>query len=395
MKRLLRALLPLIIIGAGVQVAMLFYGARPQAAPIERDQAVTFVQTHAVSIGDHTPTVRALGVVAAEKQVSLAPEVAGRVIEQNTALVEGGRIASGDPLIRVDPRDYAAAVAASKAELAQARVQVREEKTLGEVATFEWRDRPEGFSQETLDFALRQPHLEAAQARVQSARSRIARARRDLARTVLKAPFDAVVLTESVDVGQPVSPAVPVVTLAGIGRYQIQVSLPMSQLRFIDVPEVNTADDKGSTATVFNEAAGTADTREGYVVRLHGTIDERGRMAQLFVAVDDPLGVTRPIETRPLPLLLGTRVRVEIAGRPLRNVAVIPRRALLDSEAVWVLSDDNRLQRREVEISWREPGSVVVSSGLQVGDRVVLTSIPNATEGMAVSLSPDPPEGSG
>jgi RND family efflux transporter MFP subunit len=353
---------------------------------------VTHVQTIVASIGTHTPTIAAMGIVTAEKQVAIAPEVAGRVIEQNTALVPGGRIAAGDPLIRIDARDYSLAVESMKADLEQAKLMVREENTLKRVAEHEWRDRPEGFSDETLQFALREPHIDAAKARVDSARSRIAKAKRDLGRTILRAPFDAVVLVESVDIGQTVGPQAPIATLAGIDRYWVQVSLPVSHLELIDIPEVNITDDKGSTAIVHNEAAGRGDAREGYVVRLHGTIDERGRMAQLFVAVEDPLGRLQPVEARALPLLLGTRVRVEIEGRALPDVVVLPRRALRSDESVWTLDADNRLRRREVDVVWREPGSVIVRDGIAAGDRVVTTPLAIATEGMRVELTPESSE---
>jgi RND family efflux transporter MFP subunit len=353
---------------------------------------VTHVQTIEVAVVTHEPTIAAMGIVTAEKQVAVAPEVAGRVIEQNTALVPGGRIEAGDPLIRIDARDYSLAIESMKADLAQAQLMVREENTLRRVAEHEWRDRPEGFSEETLQFALREPHIDAAKARVDSARSRIAKAKRDLGRTILRSPFDAVVLVESVDVGQSVAPGAPIATLAGIDRYTVQVSLPVSYLELIDIPDVSITDDKGSTAIVHNEAAGSDEQREGYVVRLHGSIDERGRMAQLFIAVDDPLGRLQPVEARPLPLLLGTHVRVEIKGRALRDVVVVPRRALRDDESVWTLDVENRLRRREVEVAWREPGSVIVRDGLAAGDRVVTTPLAVATEGMKVELTPESSE---
>jgi RND family efflux transporter MFP subunit len=398
MKRLLRAIVPLAIVGGGLAGAAALYASRPQAAPIAEPEAVTHVETIEVAVGTHTPTIAAMGIVTAEKQVAVAPEVAGRVIEQNTALVPGGRIAAGDPLVRIDARDYSLAVDSMKADLAQAQLQVREEATLRRVAEHEWRDRPEGFSEETLQYALREPHIDAAKARVLSARSRIAKAKRDLGRTILRAPFDAVVLAESVDIGQSVGPAAPIATLAGIDRYWVQVSIPVSYLALVDIPDVSITDDKGSAAVVLGGsvgptapegAAGSGEQREGYVVRLHGSIDERGRMAQLFVAVEDPLGRLQPVGERALPLLLGTHVRVEIQGRALHDVVVLPRRALRNDESVWTLDADNRLRRREVEVAWREPGTVVVREGLAAGDRVVSTPLAVATEGMKVELSPE------
>lgn len=389
MQRVLRALLSLAILGIGGAAAAALLASKPKAAAIEQERPATHVQVQTVRLTDHRPTISAMGRVTAEKQVVVQPEVAGRVVEQNHALTRGGRVAAGDPLLRIDPRDYSAAVSAMEADLAQAQLAVREERTLKQVAEHEWRERPQGFSDETLEYALREPHLDAAKARVKSVRSRMSRARRDLARTIIRAPFDAIVLSEAVDLGQTVGPQVPVATLAGIERYWVEVSLPVAMLHHLEIPGVNTEAEQGSAATVVNEATGAEQIRDGYLVRLQGTVDPRGRMAQVFVAVDDPLGVHVPIEKRPLPLLLDTYVRIELQGRTMTDVVVLPRAALRPDGSVWVLGEDQRLQSREIDIAITEGASIVVADGLQPGDRVVVTPLPSATEGMRVTLAPE------
>jgi RND family efflux transporter MFP subunit len=392
MKRLKRAFVPLAIVGIGVCAAAVMIANRPHAAQVELEVPTTMVETVVATPGEHVAVVRAMGIVKPERQVVIAPEVTGRVIEQNAQLALGGRIGARDPLIRVDPRDYSAAVAATQAELAQANLSVREEKTLRRVAEHEWKDRPAGFSEETLEFALREPHLGVAQAQVSSAKSRMAKARRDLERTLVRAPFDALVVAEDVEVGQSVGPGVPIATLVGIDRYWINVSIPVAQLAHIEVPGVSTEADLGSKVRIFNEAAGEQHAaREGHVIRLLGTVDPRGRMAQVVVAVDDPLGLGTEASQRPAPLLLDTYVRVEIEGRPLPGVVPIPRSALHADRRVWIVDADQRLRAREVEIAWREPGQVFVASGLQPGDRVVTSTLAIATEGMKISAtSPSP-----
>lgn len=388
MKRLKRAFVPLGIVAVGIAAAMVMIDNRPQAAQVEVEVPATFVDTVRATPDDHIAVVRAMGVVKPERQVVIQPEVSGRVIEQNTQLVPGGRVRSGDPLIRVDPRDYTAAVTATQADLAQANLSVREEKTLRRVAEHEWKDRPQGFSEETLEFALREPHLDVAQARVSSAKSRMAKARRDLERTLVRAPFDALVVTEDVEVGQTVAPGVPIATLVGVDRYWVMVSIPVAQLGHLEVPGVNTEADQGSKVRIFNEAAGERHaSRQGYVIRLLGSVDPRGRMAQVMVAVDDPLGIEAEVSARPSPLLIDTYVRVEIEGRPLRRVVPLPRVALQGDHRVWTVDDDGRLRARQVEIAWREPGRVYVASGLEAGDRVVTTPLAIATDGMKISES--------
>lgn len=110
-------------------------------------------------------------------------------------------------------------------------------------------------------------------------------------------------------------------------------------------------------------------------------------MAQVMVAVDDPLGVRAEVGQRPSPLLLDTYVRVEIEGRELEDVVPVPRTALHGDEEVWVADSDDRLRPREVEVAWRERGRIFVSSGLQEGERVVTTPLAIATDGMKVTVA--------
>jgi len=387
--QLRRVLVPLVIVAGGVFVARSLIASKPEAAQLETEVPITWVEVRVAARTDERVRVTAMGVVKPEQQVVIQPEVSGRVVEQNHALVPGGRLAKGDVLVRIDPRDYSTAVAMNQAELAQARLMAREEDTLRKVAEHEWAGHTEGLSEETLAFTRRQPHLEAASARVSSAKSRIDKARRDLQRTFVRAPFDAIVVDEAVDVGQTVGPQSLVATLAGVERFWVQVSMPVAQLRHLDIPGTNATGDRGSTARVVHELAdGTSIEHPGYVVRLLGAVDERGRMAQVMIAVDDPLGLRAPMGERRLPLLMGSYVDVELDGRTLPGVVAVPRAALHDGDRVWIVDDDGRLRARTVEVAWREHDRVLVSSGIAAGERMVVTPLAAPTEGTAVSVAP-------
>jgi hypothetical protein len=164
--------------------------------------------------------------------------------------------------------------------------------------------------------------------------------------------------------------------------------VPVSQLQFLDIPGVNTTETHGSPAAVAGPADGDGAAREAYVLRLLPAVEERGRMAQVVVAVEDPLGLRLPPTERPTPLLIGTYVELELQGRVLKDVVPVPRAALRDDRFVWIVGEDGRLHAREVEIAWRERERVLVSHGLARGDRVVTTNLPVATEGMKVEIAP-------
>lgn len=388
MSKLMRAVSAITVVGLGVGVAGFLIANRPIAAHVEAEIPLTLVEVQTVSPGDHEVTVPAMGIVQPEREVGLQAEVGGIVVEVGDRLVDGGIVSSGEMLLKVDARDYATQLQINQAELAQARLAVREESQQRRVAEAEWRELPPGFSPESREYVMREPHLEAAEARVESVRSRIKKAKRDLGKAAVRAPFDAVVLNEDVDVGQLVGPGVPVARLAGVGRFWVVASVPVSQLQFLEIPGVNTTEVRGSSAEVAGPADGDAAAREAYVLRVLPAVEERGRMAQVVVAVEDPLGLKLPPTERPTPLLVGTYVELKLHGKVLKDVVSVPRTALRDDRFVWTVGEDGRLHAKDVDIAWRERERVLVESGLSAGDRVVTTNLPVATEGMKVEVAP-------
>lgn len=73
---------------------------------------------------------------------------------------------------------------------------------------------------------------------------------------------------------------------------------------------------------------GTAESepcyREGRVIRRLPEVDEPGRMAQLLIAIDDPLGLISPAKGT-TPLLLRAYVRARVMGRSVPSAAAVPR----------------------------------------------------------------------
>ena len=85
------------------------------------------------------------------------------------------------------------------------------------------------------------------------------------------------------------------------------------------------------------------------------------------------------------PLAPGLFVEAEIAGRRVRGAAVIPRAALHEGNRVWVVDAEGQLQGRALEIAQTERTQVVATGGLRSGERVCITPIAGASEGMRVN----------
>ena len=386
MKRFLRALLPVAILVGGIAIAMMLVRTRPEPPREVREEAATLVEIEVAEKRAHRVEVQASGTVTPARQVALTPEIAGRVVWVSERLAPGSRFRAGDVMVRLDAREHELAVNQQRAEVDRVRTELEIERGRVAVAEREWeifadQEAGEPGGQE---LALRQPQLRTARAAAAAAQSGLERAQLNVARTRLRAPFNAVVLEKNVDVGQHVGPTAPVAALVGTDEFWVQVSLPIHQLAWIDVPGVGGVDEsEGSTARVVQRVGDKVSVRDGRVVRLLGDVDPAGRMARVLVSVDDPYDLRGGDDSEgAMPLLVGSYVDVEIAASEVQQAVAIPRVALRDGDHVYVMNADDRLDIRDVSVRWRDRERVLVSEGLDDGDRVIVSAVPAPAEGM-------------
>ncbi len=392
--RIGKVLLPILILGAAIAGVALMMANPVTPERLEAEEQLVPVEVMEIAHTSEQVVVEAQGTVTAAQQVQVRPEVAGRIVKLSPSLVPGGRFAAGEILARIDERDYQVQLTSRQEAVTRARVALRQERALQAVAEEEWQ-RLEGSisgSQPDRDLVLRIPQIEQAESAVAAAEGNLAKAELDLERCTIKAPFNAVVLREQVDLGQLVNPQTEVATLAGTDAYWVQVSLPVEHLAWIEIPGRAGRDGSakpGSPATVVHRAGAARIRRQGRVERLLGDVDPAGRMARLLMVVDDPLAPDP--EGADLPLLLGSYVTVEIRGRTIEDAIVVPRRALREvqvggegsaREGLWLMDSGDRLAIREVEVVWREEDTVIVGNDLTDGERLITSSLSTPIEGM-------------
>lgn len=384
--RVFAVLIPALICVGGVAFAGMLVATRPSAERAAPESEGIPVRIATLAPTDERVVLRAQGQVIAARQVVMQPELNGRVTWMNDELVPGGRLAEGDPLVRIDSRDYRAALEQQRAQVASSRLNVSTEESRRVIAEREWalleRER-NAASASGRQLALREPQIQAAEASLRAAQSGLRQAQTNLSRTSLRAPFDAIVITENVDLGQLVGPSSQLATLVGTEHFWVRVSIPMEQLRHVRLPQ---GDQPGSNVTV-TQRVGEADAieRSGRVIRLLGDLDPVGRMARLLVEIDEPLGA--PGE---LPMLLGASVDVAIEAGTLEGVYRIPRAALHAEDQVHLFGG-GALALQPVEVIWREEESVLVR-GLTAGDELVLSTVSPPIAGTRLRRAEPEPE---
>lgn len=390
-KRLFQVLLPVLILGGGVIGARALIATRPEVKKVTQQASATVVEVITVQSEDTQAVISAFGTVRAHQELSVQPQVSGSVVEQHAKLIKGGLLHAGEVLVRIDPRDYAYAVETQQGALAKAEFELELERGNQVIAQREWALLESSIETNEMgkQLALRKPHLREKRAAVAAAKSRLAKAELDLQRTTLSAPCNALVLDESVEVGQLVMSQTPIARLVCTDAFRVEVSIPMRELAWVAIP--GPAQARGSHVRVLRDLGSDKTAqRQGVVAGLLGDVSENGRMARLLVLVEDPLSRTTA-QDQQLPLLLGEYVRVEIDGPQLSNVFVVPRSTLREGGRMWVKNENNQLEIRQVEVALSRHDSLLIQSGLRDGDQVITSPLPVALSGMAVQSPSDGP----
>lgn len=391
----LRFLLPVAVLAVGAAATVWLLQTGPQAKSRPPVPNALLVEVTPIVFAPGRTVVEAMGTVMAARQVELRPRVSGEVVEMTPNLVPGGLFRAGDILLKLDPADYRLMVRQLEGEVAQAESELKLEQGNQDIARREFEILGEVVQEEDLGLVLRQPQLESVRARLETAKARLAQARLDLERTTVQVPFNAVVQSRNVELGARVSETTVLATMVGTDAFWVELAVPVQQLAWLRIPRNGEGD--GSTVRLHDPAWGPEVYRTGQVVRLTAGLEEQGRMARLLVKVDDPLNL-RPENARRPKMFIGSYVRAELEGSELATVAKLDRRLLHDGDRVWIMDDENRLEVRPVEVAFRGRETVLIASGLQPGERLVVTDLAAPVPGTQLrtaQMPVAPPTGAG
>jgi len=379
----LSIVLSIAVITAGVAGAAYIGKTAPKARKRPPAKMNPLVQVTSVHPDTHKVAVPAMGTVIPAREIILESRVSGEIVALHPEFTVGGFLEKGSEVLRVDPVDYQLAVTLAQAKIKDAESILKVVEEEAAASEEEWRllykANPKGYQIPAL--VAKKPQLEAAKARLAADEADLQKAKLNLARTRIRAPFNAIVRTKNVDIGSQVSSQEQLAELVGTDRYWIQASIAIDRLSWILIPG-NPAD-SGSSVRISHrngyELAGT-------VIKLLGDLETEGRMARILVEIKDPLGL-KPKEKYQLPLLIGEYVRIEIEGRELQNVYRIPRSALRDDSSIWIASDDGKLEIRPVETLWRDAQTVLLGAGLEPSSRLIVSDLPAPVDGMPVQIA--------
>jgi multidrug efflux pump subunit AcrA (membrane-fusion protein) len=400
-RRIFKILPFFIIVAAGLGIYQFLAQAKEPPPRDDKSHNAMVVEVEKATNSKKQVTVSATGLVMPSRTVTLIPEISGKITHCNPKLVPGGRLKAGETVLKISPKEYDLFLQQQRSVVAQAEMELSMEQGRKRVAEQEWSliKKEVEPTEEGRKLALRETQLGAAKASLAAAESTLEIAKINRKRTVIGAPFNAIVTEKFVDIGQVVGPGCKVATLVDSDTFWVGVSVPVHQLPWISVPNIN--GNEGSPALIIQEVSDELKARYGgRVLRLLGGVDPNGKMARLIIEVEDPLkplpGSTDQTKTEgdsenapqePLfPLLIDSHVTVEIQGPELDDVIEVPRHALRKGDSIWVLSKENKLAVKKVNVLWTRGQRAFVRGDLAPGDDVITSRIEAPVDGMDLRL---------
>ena len=377
MKRRLKLLLPIAIVLTGVLGALALVATRPDVETTSPEALARLVRVVEVTPETVQLRVTTHGAVAPRTESSLVPEVSGPIVWVSPSFTSGGFFEENDPLVRIDPLDYRVALELARANLARAESEL--ERETRELERQKNLAEKKIASPAKLDMAVTAERV--ARAARRQARASLEKAERDLERTEIRAPFKGRVRERTADVGQFVNRGTPMARLYATDFAEIRLPISDDELAFLDLPlwyRDDGANAEQATVELRAEFAGAEHTWEGQVVRTEGEIDPKTRMVHVIARVEDPYGRSGD---RP-PLAVGLFVEAQILGHETEDVVTVPRAAMRGADQLLVADTEDRLRFRRVQVIRTGRDQVVIRSGLEPGDRVIVSTVEAAVDGM-------------
>ena len=335
--------------------------------------AVTVVTLHAEDV---TLTATLPGRVVASAEAELRPQLNGIITER--LFEEGSRVETGDPLYRIDPRTYEAAVAQAEAALASAKAQADAANSDAKRVA-ELRDRSVA-SQQTQDTAV--AARDAANAAVASAEAQLLAAQIELDRTTIVAPLDGVIGLAQTSEGALVtaSQATPLAIIRSIDPVRVDVTQSAAEIIRWQRQGGEAALADGVDRTVRLELAdGTTYEHSGSITAAEPHVDETTGVVTLRMEFANPEGF----------LLPGMYVLAEIPTEQLQDAILAPQEGVTRDRrgrpVAMVVNAENVVEERLLDILQDRGNTWVVSEGLEDGDRLIVAGFQRIAAGATVT----------
>lgn len=332
---IVRILVTLVILLCAAAGVYKLYLSKPEAKSKKVVVVAPEVSCIHVPLANYRPDVSSFGTVQSYFETDITSELSGKIISVSPKFRVGEMVSEGEVLVTIDSADFTAALATEKANLILMESALVEEEVRALQAAEDWEASGRKISSAS-DFVLRKPQMAAAKANIDAVKAAITKAEVDLERTVLRAPYDAVVTERNASVGNYATVQNMLGTLVATEKAEVRISLSFVQMRHIDFSPENKP-----MVKLINPVDERAQW-DAQLTRLEATLDPQNQVSYGIATVEKPYSNTAA------PLLVGSFVNVLIPSKELKNVYQLPEAAIVNDQYVWLVDGDSKLIKAEI-----------------------------------------------
>ena len=329
-----------------------------------------------ISKKDITLKILTNGEVKPLNEINLISQVSGQIVKAANEFVDGGIIKAGSPLVWIDDRDYKLAVISAESRVAQASKLLEREIAESELAKNDWEELGIG---EASPLTLRIPQLKEAEAAEKAALADLEKAKLNLERTVVKLPFQGIIRQKKTGVGQFVGTGSILATAFSTEEVLIALPLTDTELSYLGLPLAYEEEMifSGPKVNFYSLVSNKNSEWTGRIVRTAGSIDPLTRLVYVYAEV------INPYQQSP-PLAIGMFVDAVIEGKTIKDGFLIPNSAINNNSKIYIINKSDNLEIREIEVLGTENDNVIIKGEISEGERVVVSPLNNAKNGMAL-----------
>lgn len=324
------------------------------------------------------------GQVVGKDEVKVQSKVSGKIVEKY--FHGGDHVEAGQPLYRIDSRQYESAVLQAQANLAQSQA------TLSNAETDLYRDQEllnsDAIAEQKV--TTQQANVNAYSAAAAANQALVQKAQQDLDDTVIYAPMSGQVSVDDVAVGTFATAGnTNLVTIGTVDPVFVQFSISEAEyLKFRNIQQMQSGSDNGPLDVTVKLSDGTTYPLDGRIVQADRALAQNTGTLSIKALFPNPNGL----------LLPGMFARVKLTGETIPNAILVPQRAvqqLLDKTFVMVVGDDGKSEARSVTLGQQVGSYYVVKDGLSANDTVIVEGLSSLTEGKDLNVTMVTPDDMG
>ena len=364
-----------------VLVAFMLLAPKPMKKPIVIKAPL--VEVMDLSAVNKTFRIASQGTVVPRTETSLIAEVSGVVTHVADKFVVGGFFHKGETLLTIDDISYRVALLQAKSRLDTAKASLLDEQAKAEQAKQDWMQTGKPLAKAPV-LALRQPQLQKARAELVAAQAGVEEAQLKLAKTVIKAPYDAMLKTKKVDIGQYVTTGSLMAVTFAVDYAEVRLPIKQQDIDFLTLPNINASHTNEAPVALSMNRNGNISHWASYLSRYEGEIDTNSRVLYVVAKIDDPYHLLNSSTAK--PLRIGSFIEAQVTGKTLPNVYAIPRKAVHGMNTLYLVDSKNQLHIQQVKVLHTDHDYLYSQDPLPTDMRLILTKLETPVETMPLRV---------